>query len=73
MSCCMNSAKIVGSRFAFSAVAAMEGIAMISTGKLSSLAGKELLDCDTSENCGCWGGRVEKAFEFIIENPRSSY
>ncbi|KAG6778845.1 hypothetical protein POTOM_015193 [Populus tomentosa] len=51
----MNSAKIVGSCFAFSAVAAMEGITMISTGKLISLAGQELLDCDTRENCGCWG------------------
>ena len=51
----MNSAKIVGSCFAFSAVAAMEGITMIYTGKLISLAGQELLDCDTRENCGCWG------------------
>ncbi|TXG70738.1 hypothetical protein EZV62_005673 [Acer yangbiense] len=52
-----------GCCWAFSAVAAMEGINQLSTGKLISL------DCDISgEDQGCNGGLMDNAFEFIIEN-----
>ncbi|KAG8057253.1 hypothetical protein GUJ93_ZPchr0002g24730 [Zizania palustris] len=56
-----------GSCWAFSAVAAMEGISQIKNGKLVSLSEQELIDCD-DEAVGCAGGYMTWAFEYVVSN-----
>jgi C1A family cysteine protease len=56
-----------GSCWAFSAVAAIEGLNQIKNGKLVSLSEQELVDCD-AEAVGCACGFMSWAFEFVMDN-----
>ncbi|KAL6650397.1 hypothetical protein ACP70R_009322 [Stipagrostis hirtigluma subsp. patula] len=52
----------------FSAVAAMEGIVKLTTGKLFSLSTQEIADCDGEDQACYGGGDTDDAFKFIIKN-----
>jgi len=48
-------------------VGAVEGLNKIVTGELVTLSEQDLINCN-KENNGCGGGKVETAYEFIMNN-----
>ncbi|KAL1532134.1 Senescence-specific cysteine protease sag12 [Salvia divinorum] len=56
-----------GCCWAFAAVAAIEGIEAIRSGKLTQLSEQHIIDCN-EERKGCYRGRTDHAYEFVRKN-----
>ncbi|CAA6670576.1 unnamed protein product [Spirodela intermedia] len=54
--------------WAFSAIAAIEGINQITTGEFVTLSEQQILDCEMTNTGCCKTGYVNYAYEFVIMN-----